>query len=91
MSPKRITVHGTPARASLAEIARRFRPLCQFHPREGSATTAVMHGQLVTKRRWLNDERFTLCFALGRLTPGTNLLAFCTGVGWLLRERQARL
>jgi chromate transporter len=51
----------------------------------GSATTAVMHGQLVTRRRWLNDERFTLCFALGRLTPGTNLLAFCTGVGWLLR------
>ncbi len=26
-----------------------------------------------------------LCFALGRLTPGTNLLAFSTGVGWLLR------
>ncbi|WMT74555.1 chromate transporter [Bradyrhizobium sp. Ash2021] len=22
---------------------------------------------------------------MGRLTPGTNLLAFCTGVGWLLR------
>jgi chromate transporter len=33
----------------------------------------------------LNDEKSTLCFALGRLTPGTNLLAFCTGVGWLLR------
>lgn len=50
----------------------------------GSATTAVLHHELLEKRHWLNDDRFTLCYALGRLTPGTNLLAFCTGVGWLL-------
>ncbi|MEK4031738.1 chromate transporter [Methylocystis sp. IM3] len=50
----------------------------------GSATTAVLHHELLQKRQWLNDDRFTLCYALGRLTPGTNLLAFCTGVGWLL-------
>lgn len=51
----------------------------------GSATAAVLHHQLVEKRRWLTDERFTLFFALGRITPGTNLLAFCTGFGWVLR------
>jgi chromate transporter len=51
----------------------------------GSATTAVIHHEIVQKRRWLTDDRFTLCFALGRLTPGTNLLAVCTGVGWVLR------
>jgi chromate transporter len=39
----------------------------------------------VEKRHWLTDEQFTLCFALGRITPGTNLLAFCTGFGWVLR------
>ena len=50
----------------------------------GSATTAVLHQELLEKRHWLNNDRFTLCYALGRLTPGTNLLAFCTGVGWLL-------
>jgi len=27
-----------------------------------------------------------LSYALSRLTPGTNLLAFCTAVGWLLRR-----
>ena len=85
MSPETDHAHGTPARASLAEIADVFVRYANFTLGGGSATTAVMHGQLVTKRRWLNDERFTLCFALGRLTPGTNLLAFCTGVGWLLR------
>jgi chromate transporter len=51
----------------------------------GSATVAVMHRELLDKRGWLSPENFTLCFALARLTPGTNLLAFCTGVGWLLR------
>lgn len=51
----------------------------------GSATTAVLHHELLEKRHWLDNDRFTLCYALGRLTPGTNLLAFCTGVGWLLR------
>ena len=51
----------------------------------GSATVAVMHRELLDKRRWVSLESFTLCFALARLTPGANLLAFCTGIGWLLR------
>ena len=33
----------------------------------------------------MTDQQFGLCYALGRLTPGTNVLAFCTGIGWLLR------
>ncbi|MFX8895506.1 chromate transporter, partial [Acinetobacter baumannii] len=52
----------------------------------GSATVAVIHRELVTKRQWLNQNDFTLCFALARLTPGTNLLAFCAGIGLLLRN-----
>ena len=51
----------------------------------GSATTAVLHRAIVERRRWIDQTAFTLCFGLGRLTPGTNVLAFCTGVGWLLR------
>ena len=85
MSPETDTAHGTAKRPSLAEIADLFARYANFTLGGGSATTAVMHGQLVTKRHWLNDERFSLCFALGRLTPGTNLLAFCTATGWLLR------
>jgi chromate transporter len=52
----------------------------------GSATTAVMYSEIVTKRRWISEEQFALSFALGRLTPGTNVLAFCVGVGWMLRR-----
>jgi chromate transporter len=51
----------------------------------GSATSAILHRALVEKRGWLTEDQFTLCFALGRITPGTNLLAFCTGCGWVLR------
>jgi chromate transporter len=51
----------------------------------GSATAVTLHRELVAKRNWLTDDQFTLSFALGRITPGTNLLAFCTGFGWLLR------
>ena len=52
----------------------------------GSATIAVLHREIVEKRRWIGETDFALCFALCRLTPGTNLLAFCTGVGWLLKR-----
>jgi hypothetical protein len=32
----------------------------------------------------MRQPSFNLAYALSRLTPGTNLLAFCTAVGWLI-------
>jgi len=52
----------------------------------GSPTIAVLHREIVEKRKWIGEGEFALCFALCRLTPGTNLFAFCVGVGWLLRR-----
>jgi chromate transporter len=49
-------------------------------------STAVIHGEIVERRQLVTEEQFGLSFALGRLTPGTNLLAFCTGIGWTLRR-----
>jgi chromate transporter len=72
-------------RPSLTEIADVFGRYGNFTLGGGSTTSAVIHGQIVTRRHWVNDQQFTLCFALGRLTPGTNVLAFCTGIGWVLR------
>lgn len=71
-------------RPSLGRIVDFFVRYGNFTLGGGSATSAVMHRELVMKRRWLNDDKFALCFALGRLTPGTNLLANCTALGWLL-------
>jgi chromate transporter len=52
----------------------------------GSATIAVLKQQVVAKRRWLSEPEFELNYALSRLAPGTNLLAFCTAAGWTSRR-----
>src|ERR1700676_3996629 len=70
---------------SLAKIADVFTRYANFTLGGGSSTIAVLHREILDKRRWVSPENFALCFALARLTPGTNLLAFCTGIGWLLR------
>ncbi len=74
---------GQPAQPSLRQIASIFARYANFTLGGGSATIAVLHRELLEKRGWLTEGNFALCFALCRLTPGTNLLAFCTGVGWL--------
>lgn len=53
----------------------------------GNPTTAALQRELVDKEKWLSEEDFALCYALARVTPGTNLYAFCTAsacrmVGW---------
>lgn len=50
----------------------------------GSATIATLHHEIVTKRDWVTQRQFDLSYALSRLTPGTNLLAFSTAIGWLV-------
>lgn len=51
----------------------------------GSATVAVLQTELIDRKQWVDRETFSLSFGLARLTPGTNLLSFGTGIGWLLR------
>jgi chromate transporter len=70
---------------TLSQIALVFARYSNLTLGGGSATAATMHRELVEKRHWLTEDQFTLSFALGRITPGTNLLAFCTGFGWALR------
>ena len=70
---------------SLRDIALLFARYANFTFGGGSPTMAVIQREL-SRRGLLDEQRFGLCFALSRLTPGTNLLAFCTAVGWLLRR-----
>jgi len=70
----------------LRRIAGAFGRYANLTMGGASATIAVLHRELVAKRAWVDEPRFGLCYALSRVTPGTNLLAFCTGIGWLLRR-----
>ena len=48
----------------------------------GSATAETLRRQLVSRRGWVSEADFRLGYAASRLTPGTNLLALCTVLGW---------
>jgi chromate transporter len=50
----------------------------------GDPSMAALHAEMVGTRRWLTADRYATVFALARVTPGTNLLAFCAGVSWHL-------
>lgn len=72
-------------RLPLRRIASVFGRYANLTFGGGDATTATLHREIVEQRGWVDERRFGLCFALARLTPGTNMLAFCTGMGWVMR------
>jgi chromate transporter len=45
---------------------------------------AALYADLVNIRQWITSEQYGLVYALARLTPGTNLLAFGAGVAWMV-------
>ena len=71
---------------ALREVAGIFAVIGSFTFGGGSATIAALEREIVHRRGWFDRERFALCFALARMTPGTNLLAFCTASGWTVRR-----
>ena len=51
----------------------------------GSATIAVLQTELIDRKNWVDRDVCILSSGLARLTPGTNPLSFCVGIGWPLR------
>jgi len=43
---------------------------------------AAFQRELVDRQGWLAREDYAIAYALARITPGTNVLAFCAGVAW---------
>lgn len=50
----------------------------------GYVTIGMLGRELVDTRKWISAEKFDLAFALARVTPGTNLIAFCAAIGALI-------
>jgi chromate transporter len=50
----------------------------------GYVTMAMLGRELVDLRRWITSQDYALAFALARVTPGTNVIAFCAAAGWLV-------
>jgi chromate transporter len=51
----------------------------------GDPTMAALQRELVYRKEWISEEQYGLAYSLARLTPGTNVLAFCAATGWLMR------
>jgi chromate transporter len=51
----------------------------------GDPTMAALQSELVERHAWLTPEKYGLVYALARITPGTNILAFCAGTAWELK------
>ncbi|HTQ58269.1 MAG TPA: chromate transporter [Bryobacteraceae bacterium] len=51
----------------------------------GDPTMAALQNELVARGGWLTPEQYGLVYALARITPGTNMLAFCAGSAWVLK------
>lgn len=56
----------------------------------GTPTTEQLRRSFAT-RGWMSDEDHVHLYAVSRLTPGTNLLAYCTALGWRARGSSGAL
>ena len=68
-------------RPTLGEITRVILRISNTTFGGGYVTMAVLKRELVDERGWLTETDYALSFALARITPGTNILAFCAGIG----------
>ncbi len=50
----------------------------------GDPTMSAFYREFVERREWMTREQYATLYALARVTPGTNLLAFGAGAGFLL-------
>lgn len=79
------TISSGANRPTLAQLAWIFTRIASFTFGSGNTTTALLREEVVERRRWMGDAQFALSFALARVTPGTNVLAFSTAAGWWMR------
>src|SRR5712691_1735066 len=69
-------------RPSLARLTWLFLRVGNTTFGGGYASIAAFQRELVNREGWITHDDFALAFSLGRLTPGTNILAFCAATGW---------
>jgi chromate transporter len=69
---------------TLAEITSVFLRISITTWASGAATLARLRDELVNVRGTLGPHEWTLAYAIARVAPGTNVLAFCAGAGWRL-------
>jgi len=70
-------------RPRLWELARLFLRVGATVFGGGDPTIAILQREFY-RRKWLDPDKFAIAFGLARLTPGTNVLAFCAATAWYI-------
>lgn len=68
-------------RPSLREVTSIFFRVGNTTFGGGVPTIAALQREFVDRKGWLSNEEYGLAFALARVTPGTNIIAFCAATG----------
>lgn len=69
------------ARPTLRALASVFLRYGSFTFGGGSSTVIAVEREVVDQRQWIDRPTYRMVYGLARLTPGTSILATCTGVG----------
>src|SRR5271165_2313469 len=69
-------------RPSLAQLTGVFFKVGNTTFSGGPPTMAALQRIFVDRFHWITSEEYGLAYALARLTPGTNVMAFCAATGW---------
>ena len=72
-----------PRRPSLGQITALFFRVGNTTFGGGDPTIATLQREFDV-RHWITPEQFAMACGLARITPGTNILAFCAASGWML-------
>lgn len=80
-----------PARVSFADAAKVWAKIGLTSFGGPAGQIAMMHEELVQKRRWLSEERFLHALAYCMLLPGPEAQQLATYVGWLMHRRRGGL
>ncbi len=73
------------SRPPLKTLTLVFFRILNFTFGGGDPAMAALERELVARRGWLAREHYGLAYGLARVTPGTNVLAFCAAVAWIIR------
>jgi chromate transporter len=81
------TVYSPPRRPSpsLSLLAGIFARDANLTFGGGNATAEALRREIVERRQGVSDGEYRVAYAASRLTPGTNLFALCSALGWRMR------
>ena len=68
------------SRPTFASLTRLYFKIGNTTFGGGDPTMALLQHELIA-RRWITRDDFALAYSLARVTPGTNVLAFCAATG----------